>query len=503
MEYVRTGSGVLVPEAAFAEAPENREIATTADGRDVTRGFVDALDLLTTQDTVLAGRGIDLRIYEELLRDDQVAACFGQRRMSLLAAEWEVEPGGERRIDRKAAESLKAQLDEVGFDRITDRMLYSIIYGYSVGECLWARDGDEVVLADLKVRKARRFAFAPDMSLRLLTSRNTRGEALPDRKFWVVATGADNDDEPYGLGLGHQLYWPVLFKRNDIKFWLVFLEKFGMPTSKGTYPPNAQPQEKQKLLAAVRAIRSDSGIIVPEGMMIELIEAARSGTADYKELCARMDSAIAKVVLGQTASSEGTPGRLGNDELQGDVLASVVKADADLICGSFNRTVVRWLTDWNYPGAEYPRVWRVLEAPEDLNGLAERDERLAGIGYRPTAERIAEVYGDGYEEAAPPPDAASPPAAPAPDDASFAERDAERDAADVLADRLETDAGPLVDDLIEPVRRLVMEADSLEAVRDGLLELYAEMDPAELGTLMQRALMAAEMAGRFDLDAGD
>jgi hypothetical protein len=52
---------------------------------------------------------------------------------------------------------------------------------------------------------------------------------MPERKFWTFSAGAATDDEPYGLGLGHFLYWPVFFKRNDIKFWLIFLEKFAAP----------------------------------------------------------------------------------------------------------------------------------------------------------------------------------------------------------------------------------------------------------------------------------
>ena len=39
-------------------------------------------------------------------------------------------------------------------------------------------------------------------------------------------------------------------------------------------------------------------------MTIELIEAARSGTADYEALYERMDKAIAKVVLSQTMTTE-------------------------------------------------------------------------------------------------------------------------------------------------------------------------------------------------------
>ncbi|WP_449423647.1 phage portal protein family protein, partial [Rhodanobacter lindaniclasticus] len=57
----------------------------------------------------------------------------------------------------------------------------------------------------------------------------------------------------------------MLFKRNGLKFWLIFLEKFGMPTGVGKYDATATDGEKAKLLQAVRAIQTDSGMIIPKG----------------------------------------------------------------------------------------------------------------------------------------------------------------------------------------------------------------------------------------------
>ncbi|EAM8775588.1 DUF935 family protein, partial [Salmonella enterica] len=106
---------------------------------------------------------------------------------------------------------------------------------------------------------------------RLLTPQNMMaGEPCEGPYFWSFSTGADHDDEPYGLGLAHWLYWPTFFKRNDIKFWLIFLDKFGMPTVAGKHPEGATPEQKRNLLALTRAISTDSGVIMPEGMSVEL-----------------------------------------------------------------------------------------------------------------------------------------------------------------------------------------------------------------------------------------
>ncbi|HEU4663848.1 MAG TPA: DUF935 family protein, partial [Dokdonella sp.] len=335
----------------------NREIATTADGIDITRGFTGPL--LTPYDSVLRTRGgNDLVIYEQVLSDAEVKATFGQRQLAVTQCEWQVDAGGDKRIDKQAAEFLRQQLHAVGWDNVTTKMLFGVFYGYAAAEIIYRPEGGRIGIAAIKVRNRRRFRYAPDGGLRLLTpSSMTEGVPAEAPYFWNFQTGSDNDDEPYGLGLAHWLYWPVLFKRHGLKFWLVFLEKFGMPTAVGKYEPESSDGERMKLLAATRAIQSDSGIIIPKGMDLDLLEAARSGTADYKTLHDTMDATIQKVVLGQTASTQGTAGRLGNDDLQSDVRDDIIKADADLVCESFNLGPARWLTEWNFPGAAIPRVF--------------------------------------------------------------------------------------------------------------------------------------------------
>lgn len=479
----------------MTDRPEMREIATTLDGRDITRGYVDPLALAQPQDRVLLERGGgDYEVYRELLRDDQVGATFHQRRLAVISREWEVAPGGERRQDKAAAEFLREQLQHIRWDSVTDKMLYGIFYGHAVAECMWARDGARVVLDSVKVRDRKRFGFDGRGDLRLLTMANPGGELLPARKFWSFQTGADHDDEPYGLGLAHWLYWPVFFKRNGIKFWLIFLEKFGQPTATGSFPPNATPAERQRLLAALRAIHADSGVILPQGMEIGLIEAARSGTADYTALCDRMDRAIAKVVLGQVASTEGTPGKLGNEDLQQDVRLDLVKADADLVCDSFNRSVVRWLTEWNFPTAAAPKVWRKVDDDEDLNQVAEREKNIFDMGYRPTLRHIQDTYGGEWEPAPP---------APPPPGAAFAEQPAPAgDAADAQLTQLQRTGDAAVEQWAEQIRALVDEAGSLQELRDRLLTLYPQLDPSQFAEAMGDALAAAHLAGRYELLQG-
>ena len=167
-----------------------------------------------------------------------------------------------------------------------------------------------------------------------------------------------------------------------------------MPTAAAKLPPGQaqDPIERDKALQALEAIQSDSGVVIPDNIVIDLIEAARSGTADYEALCNRMDSSISKVILSQTMTTDNGSSR-SQAEVHQDVQQAVIKSDGDLICESFNRQVVKWLTEWNFPNAT-----RNTEPEEDLMQRAERDNKISTLGYEPTEEYITEVYGPGWKK---------------------------------------------------------------------------------------------------------
>ena len=385
---------VAVPKGEVA-APETFGVGNQA---SKSNPFLNSIE---PSDSVLRARGgVDtLEIYKELLRDDQVRSTFQQRRTAVTQAELIVDPGGEDAASKAAAEALKENLARLRWDDITDKALYSVFYGWGVAEVIWEPVDNLVAIAEIKVRDRARFRFGRDgtLYLRSLTGQNGGLVPMPERKFWTLSTGADNDDEPYGLGIAHSIYWPVWFKRNDIKFWLTFLERFGQPTSIVKIPAGQinDPTVVENAVSLLKNIATDAGLVVPDNVVVELLEAARTGAADYDAMRQAMDAAIAKVVLSQTMTTDDGSS-LAQAKVHQGVADHVVKSDADFVCESFNRTVVRWWTEWNFPNALPPRVWRQTEPPEDLNARALRDSNIIKLGYEPTEEYILETYGDGW-----------------------------------------------------------------------------------------------------------
>jgi phage gp29-like protein len=366
---------------------------------DINRVFYGRT-LRNEDDTLIARGGTKgLRIFDELKRDAHAGAVLAKRKLAVTSRPWSVEPASESALDVQAAELVEQALQYLRFNHVCKRLLEATLKGFAVSEVMWELRDGMVLPSVITARDPRRFVFGLDNELRLLTPQaRLDGEPMPPRKFIVHRRGAD-DDNPYGCGIGGMLFWPVFFKRNTITFWLTFADKFGSPTPIGKYPQGTEQPEKDTLLAALAAITQDTGITVPEGMMIELLEAKRSGGVDtYEKLVRYMDEQMSKAVLGETMSTTAASTGLGSNQagVQNDVRLEVAKDDGDELDETFNDTLVRWIVEYNLPGANPPKLCHDFKEPEDLVQRAERDKKLSEMGWAPSEAYMLETYGDGW-----------------------------------------------------------------------------------------------------------
>lgn len=379
--------------------------------RDLRRVFYGGVQF-NDDDTLKARGGAKgLKIYQELKTDAHAGAVLAKRKLAVTARPWDVHPASEKRRDKAAAELVKKAFEALKFNSVRKRLLEATLTGYAVSEVMWeVRDG-LVLPRTVKARDPRRFLFTTEDDLRLLTrEKPLEGEPLPDRKFIVHRRGAD-DDSPYGTGIGSMLFWPVFFKRNGITFWLTFADKFGAPTLVGKYPTGDSDAQK-KLMAAMRAVSHDAGVTVPEGTMIELLEAKRSGGVDtYAALVSYMDEQISKAVLGETMSTTAQAAGMGSGQanVHNDVRMEVARDDAGELDETLTDSLARWIVHYNMPDAGVPKVCTVFDEPEDTAKLADRDSKLVQMGWEPSEQYMQETYGEGWTRKALP---APMPAAP-------------------------------------------------------------------------------------------
>lgn len=485
--------------------PPMIEVAGQNNGRDITQPYIQKL--VENQDEILSARGGgNLGIYAELLTDDQVFSTFQQRRLSLIGRDWGVTPASDAPEDQSAADFIKDMLTALDFDSVTEKAMYGAFFGYSVAEIMWGVDGNKWVIDRFITRDRSRFRYGKGGELYLLTIDNPLGELMPENKFWTFSTGATHDDAPYGMGLAHYLYWPVFFKRNGMKFWLKFLEKFGIPTIMAKAPSASIQDDKTKkaILEGLRSIQQDAAVLVPDNIDLEFIQANAAGATSHEDLSRRMDKAIAKIVLSQTMTSDGEGGQYKGD-MQKGVRDEVIRADSDLICGNLNRTIIKQLTAVNFPTAQAPKVWRDVETKEDINKRVERDEKIYQMGYEPTEEYIEDTYGEGWVKRVTPEPAAPEANIPGPDfselnEALVAAKMGNRSDQEAIAEaarNFASDYQGVIGNRMEQLTAMLEETNDLATFREQVTELMAEAPPPEMLQSIERATFFSRLLGAF------
>lgn len=445
-------------------------------------------------DSILNQRlGGDANGYRDLLTDTTVTGAWAQRQTALTKLERQVLPHDpENAADVEAAEFVAAQLQRLNFDAVLKAMHWGMFYGLAVGEVMWGIEDGKVVLDNVLVRDRAKFKY--DIARQLIYTGNGADEIMPPRKFWTFSAGGDTTDNPYGLGVAHFLYWPVLFKKSNIKFWLVGNEKAATSVPHGQYDPRSPSADadKQQLLAALTAIKNAAATVTPLGSTIELLK-GEAGTTDYHKLCEYMDEAIALVILGQVMTSQAVGGQY-KAEVQDEVKDDIVKADADLLCASFNETIAVWLTEWNFPNARPPKLWLRTEEAKDLQKLADTYAKLAPLGYRPTQAQLEQDFGGEWEAM---PAASTLPTAADDDDVhDFAEGNDLPTTADDMSTRLARDIAPHGEAWIRQISEELAQSATLLQFRERLDALAGELPLDEYADIFARATTAAHLAGR-------
>ena len=305
-----------------------------------------------------------------------------------------------------------------------------------------------------------------------------------------------------------------------------------MPLRLGKYDSGASKADKDALVAAIRSLGSDAAGIISKNTEIEFVEAIKNaGTNNiYESLANFCDAQMSKAILGQTATTEGTPGKLGNEDAQDRVRHDLIKADSESLGKTVRFQIIRPLVGYNF-GWDTPLPWFNLlyERPEDLEKLINVYKGASEIGQPISAEHVSERFKIPMPKkgetilAAPATFPVSYPVPPgfAAGNAPLAARyrvksgdnhgmgvmenalkASEIDAADIIAEKLGQQALPPGDALIAPLKRLIEKAETLEELRDSIIDLYGDMDPADLGAVISRAMTLADASGRYEVRNG-
>lgn len=445
--------------------------------------WLPALDYLPNPDPILKAQGGGIKVYREIV-DGHLDAVRDKRYMAVTSRPWSIDGS---KGDLKKAKFVEDHLFGLGLHKSMKQMMDALAYGYQVHEIIWDVVDGVLLPVAIKDKPQEWFRFDEQGYLKLMT-RNGSFLDLPPRKFLVTQHQATATN-PYGKAIMARCFWPIAFKKGGLKFWMIFVEKFGHPKVIGKTPSSATEIEKRNLLKMLAGLVRDAVAVIPENGGVELLETKFGGQQPHPALVKWADSEMSKAWLGETLTTEQSAngGTRALGEVHNEVREAYAMDDAGMIEEVMNQ-LIRWIYELNWPSDKHI-PWFNIQLPEDLQlGRLDRDKRLHSMGLRFNGSYFVDTYGidpkhidtvvahDQSQQAG----------------AQFAEGD------DVSANEALSQNVAKVD-LIDPFRKLVENAESLEQVRDSLLELYADIPVEEIAEELEDAFIAADLAGRYEI----
>lgn len=319
-------------------------------------------------------------------RDLHYAAELGKRKLAVSRLPITVESATDSARDKELADAVRTLIKGTGFRSLLKDLLDAIGKGFSVVEIMW-QTGSLWTPGRYEWRDPRFFQFDQVARRQIRLRDELDGflglELAPYKYLTHIHHGKSGI--PIRGGIARLAAWAFMCKGYAVKDWLAFAEVFGMPLRLGKYGPGAREDEIRILKMAVANLGTDAAAVFPESMQVELVEAGnKGGSADFFERLANyLDNQISKGILGQTASSSGTPGKLGNEELQAEVRDDIRDDDAEALEETINRDLVRPFIDLNFgPQAQYPEIQLRAIPPEDVAALVSAVEKLVPLGLR-------------------------------------------------------------------------------------------------------------------------
>lgn len=450
-------------------------------------------------------------------RDPHYAGVLATRKRAVSQLEITVDAASDDKADTDIAAWVRKWIERDTLQGELFDILDAIGKGISYTEIIWDRQDGSWIPARLEWRRPEWFEFDREDGVTPLLKTDNGPQPLPFAKF-IVTRIAAKSGLPLRSGIARLAVWTYMFKKFTERDWAIFVQTYGQPIRVGKYGPDASEEEKETLFRAVSNIAGDCAAIIPDSMVLEFIDAANAAAAHeiYMQRADWLDQQVSKVVLGQTTTTDAISGGHAVSKEHNEVREDIKNADSVALAAILNEQLIRVAVDLEFgPRDVYPQI--TIGQPDSRDPK----ETLAALG--PMIDRGLKVRSDevrdllGFSEPAEddevlsarksggllpetdPDTEGNPPQAKVASGHSQEKRHSGLDVPGLIvrdAEDLVADAG---DKVIDEIRALIDQAGSMEDIRDGLLSLRPEMDPATLADELRKALVLAELTGRSEI----
>lgn len=335
-----------------------------------------------------------LSVYQRLLYDEQVQACFAKLMQEVTARPWYVQEYSDKPGDLAVRDFVAEILEEMALDDLFKGFGEALIVGFAVGEVMWKKTKRGVIPYDVRMRDQRRFVFQEQensqtgFTMRCLTfNRMFEGVELPQRKFIVNRYWLTHNGDPYGAALGRILYPLVKFRRRAIESYVLYGDRYATPTAVAKAPLSASTRELDTLYDHLSNLSQETALILPEGYEMEFVNP--TGHPDvFRNLIEYIDKEINLLLCGENEAGQAESGSRASSQVANAV--RVVKASelSEMLCQTFTQSLVRWIVDLNFgtdvAAPTLTREFRIEESTLTMPDVS----LLIQSGYTPKKEWI-------------------------------------------------------------------------------------------------------------------
>jgi len=310
-------------------------------------------------------------IYERMLTDAHVKACFNLKRWGVLSVPWRLEPADASPDAQRAHEFVQYTLHTMqgGVFGLLWRVLDALAKGCAILEKLYAYRAEPPyagywTLVGFKAKNPALFRFEVDayrnVRALILHAPDGRQLTLPREKFILYAYNP-RYESPAGESDLRAAYRAWRSKERILQQWDLFLSKYASPTLIGVYKRGLPPAQQEELLRALDKVQQETAMIVPEEVQVSALEFKQSGAESFAQAITHHNAEIAKSILGETLTTdEGKRvGSLALGQVHLQVLQTQLRAlRAELAERVMHDQLIRPLVRLNFGDAPVPRfIW--------------------------------------------------------------------------------------------------------------------------------------------------
>jgi phage gp29-like protein len=333
-------------------------------------------------------------------RDPRLGGLLETRRKAVLGCEYRLIPrsgDGHSLESQETADVTEAMrmLERARFHGLIEHLVGALDVGYSGSLIDWLPGGAGI----------RRFhpihctAWVFDRQGNpALVNRDNEKVPLYDRNpySYVFHTNAASGTSCVRSGLGRKLAWLWYFKHTDMRYWLRYTEKFGIPflISKVSKADYDDADRRAKILDDLKKIGADGAFLTTSEGGVETASLAGHDNSTHERLIAYIDRSYAISILGQLGSSEGQSGQLGNNQSMENVREDLKEDDCKRLMPIIQSAIIDPYWRFMYGEAAVPPLFVMDYArAKDVKYWAEVFTTMDQRGWRPSDSDVSAKMG--------------------------------------------------------------------------------------------------------------